>query len=987
MSIHIRETADPLSRSVSETASQSAVAVAQSDASRILQQQLQRYCKGQLRGRSFLIAGHRGAGKTTMVADALGRMPKEDAAGRLLMRPLPVFLHGPGLFGPSAEGKQAGSRAASAGADGQSRAVDGAGRAPGAGAGSGPGTGAGRGPGAGSGESAVDNRSIREDAGINNSDSTSGGANNDTNNERATGGVGNGRRGNDNDAANIDPTNGGAASRASNGNNGGNGVGAAGVSNTSGVGECGVSFAEEQAKLVLVQIILGLQRAVAKEYALAYRRRMLRLGSTQKPMVRPTGADHHELAAQFEMELFENPPAARLREFWVYADALENGVLFDAPRVAGQGALELLALNGICNAHQRISGDMTEKTQQSRRGSSNQTANTAVETKLGDVAKPIAALLGGSVAAAGTVAGGHSLGLSALVGVLTALAASVTFKRSSGWESKRERQLDMIFIPDLTLRTLDRVLPTLLDRLCDAGLAPVLVIDEMDKVPTLPQRIEGIIRYLKQLMADRVFSCFLTDRGYLEYLRINGRQEAYGRAYSYFSQPLLIAFQPVDLSNYLSELLTVSEPPPSSSDPAPAGGTLAVQTNSGGEDRLDLEVLKWVLRHRSQLHALALARELAAIHSETGEVSIAAGAVRTEYPYRIDITLQVAIELQLCAPQVLGWRMQRPEMLQCLFDALYYLTRGWLAGETSVDLSEAGREAFERTLVKRMNLEDLDPGGADLEGGASRRLALSPDDLRLLFSVVEGMVGFLSESNTPQAARANWQSAFARAAGRGVVLPEQSVLDALLLGKDSLLVVDPASSGTRFRWRYWASGTARDLTELTPEEVSALMVGTKEAVQFIRTAEQNLWRVFRRPSDPAEPDGAVYRMLAERTRVLSTTPAWTQVRDAITNFELVQQRQGNSGRLRQDCGIIGAFSAMVKSAAETIASVVEVAAFLGGLREVAVTNPVSEGMDVLSVGLHFAATDADGVRAATEAAGDDLDALFPESRVDSRRAA
>src|ERR1051326_7867727 len=103
MPIQVRETADPLSRLVSEAGSQSAVAVAQSEASRILRQELVRYCSGQLRGRSFLIAGHRGAGKTTMVADALGRIPREDPGGRLLMRPLPVFLHGPGLFeSPSA---------------------------------------------------------------------------------------------------------------------------------------------------------------------------------------------------------------------------------------------------------------------------------------------------------------------------------------------------------------------------------------------------------------------------------------------------------------------------------------------------------------------------------------------------------------------------------------------------------------------------------------------------------------------------------------------------------------------------------------------------------------------------------------------------------------------------------------------------------------------------------------------------------------------
>ena len=57
-----------------------------------------RYCDGEVTGRSFLIAGHRGAGKTTMVSNAHLQAVRE--AGRRIRaaRPLIVWLHGPSLF-------------------------------------------------------------------------------------------------------------------------------------------------------------------------------------------------------------------------------------------------------------------------------------------------------------------------------------------------------------------------------------------------------------------------------------------------------------------------------------------------------------------------------------------------------------------------------------------------------------------------------------------------------------------------------------------------------------------------------------------------------------------------------------------------------------------------------------------------------------------------------------------------------------------------
>ena len=51
--------------------------VAKSDASRLLSRELVHYRDGYIRGRSFLLSGHRGSGKTTTVLQALLEVNRE----------------------------------------------------------------------------------------------------------------------------------------------------------------------------------------------------------------------------------------------------------------------------------------------------------------------------------------------------------------------------------------------------------------------------------------------------------------------------------------------------------------------------------------------------------------------------------------------------------------------------------------------------------------------------------------------------------------------------------------------------------------------------------------------------------------------------------------------------------------------------------------------------------------------------------------------
>jgi len=903
MPIHILDSADPLSDASLSAGSDAVLRNAQSGAGRVLRLELARYCRGEVNGRSFLIAGHRGAGKTTMVADALDQVLKRSRLPvERLLRPLPIFLHGPSLFETEAH----------------------------------------------------DSEPARE---------------------------GTARRRNKDEPSEQQKM-------------------------------------AAQARVALKHIILGIHRAVVTEFARGYRQSLVE-GDANAARLASQRTALAELAAQFEIELAEDPPARRLHEFWEMAGALQSGVLFAASPRPGQGSRELVALNGMCNAHQRISGEMSALDKTAR--SDDETVEKTVGTELrgAELVKPLASVLAGAVVAAGSAAGSHGLGLSLAAGLAAALVSSLFVKSTTTTIHKQGRQTDTSFIPDLSLKTLDRILPTLIQRLRDAGLAPVLVIDELDKVRGLPDRLVGMIHFLKKLLAENVFTCFLTDRGYLEHLRLKGNGAAYAPAYSYFSHPLLIVYQPSDFDGYLDMLLKADRVAAASTstqvDPA------APMSTAVDVDKVDLEVLKWVLRHRCQLHALALAREISSLRGENATVQIAAGVVRTEYTYLIDVTFQVTIELQLAQPHVQAWLRQRPDMSQILFDALYYLSREWLQGKHQVVRSGA-IDPFLSYLVGRMNLGDLRPeGSGEFEITAEViEQTLSSDDRTFFTAVLEDMMRLLGPACSVVDVTDRWAQLPPAVAGSRTE-PVPSVLQCLLLGKFSLLRSETPDSVLPTDWRYWPSGVDRLASVSAPAgaplasaptqqpgvvlaadpvapvaaaaavtsaneaaaqaAATAALMADRESAYFaidrIKAIEENLWHGFlMRSSDAAPPDGEVFELLGDRARLLPTTPAWSRVKSAIGNIEQMRLRPnggGNPSTLVEDVRAIEGFLRMLDECAPTIARALVASAFLGAARltsDWAHVTPL--GMSTLSAGLGFAGRDVPSIDRALQALAADI---------------
>ncbi len=397
------------------------VILADSQARRILCHEMRRYCDGLVRGRSFLVAGHRGSGKTTMVDSVILELQKEALNQLLRFKPLPVYVQGPLIFNGAAEDKPAAAPSpATPPPNPLAVAIAVAGQ----------------------------------------------------------------------DSAAPAP---------------------AAAPNDDGL---------EQR--VLQQVAQALHQSLAKEYAerfhLHARRRL-----DQRDR---DGDELAELAARFQIELPEAPPPSRLRDFWRAIKLEQDGVLFNADHQRGrqQGMREMVALTGISHVYQRISGKLEEKEEQGSSQSRSSETQTGLDARWAELAKPLSALVAGGAVGSAAAASGSVLG-ALLLGVLTAFGAGLLFKMTTTTSHQRQRKIDRTFLPDLSTKTLHRVMPELFERLLAAGLAPVFVVDELDKVDDLYNRMQQLLDTMKKLFAERAFTCLLVDRGFYEQLHLREEHE------------------------------------------------------------------------------------------------------------------------------------------------------------------------------------------------------------------------------------------------------------------------------------------------------------------------------------------------------------------------------------------------------------------------------------------------------------------------------
>ncbi len=199
----------------------------------------------------------------------------------------------------------------------------------------------------------------------------------------------------------------------------------------------------------------------------------------------------HELAAQLIVELDHAPDLDALRYIWSRTGKLQCGVLFPAAnpplRDNRQGYRELLAASAVIDGYRRVAGKLEGVDGSLRQAEKIEKADRKTDWSGKDFLNPLTGLLAGGAAGAGVLMSG-AVGTvkplaAALAGLIAAVGSTSVLNYSSSRTRKNSRESKSTFTWDTSIASLDRMLPVMVERIVDAGLAPIFVVDELDKNP------------------------------------------------------------------------------------------------------------------------------------------------------------------------------------------------------------------------------------------------------------------------------------------------------------------------------------------------------------------------------------------------------------------------------------------------------------------------------------------------------------------------
>jgi hypothetical protein len=464
----------------------------------------------------------------------------------------------------------------------------------------------------------------------------------------------------------------------------------------------GMADRVEDADNLLRQIARALHIAIAREFSESFVETLPRNGN----------AEWLEAGAQLQIELQSGAKVAALRRFWDLTDRLSSGVLFERwlglPPSVGwdrQGLVELVALDVSADAYRIAIGKIEEDSLTQTDTDSREDEKGSWSDEVKSLVAPFAGLLGGAATGFGVFQGlGESAdGLTRALGSIGAallssllLTFSLSPKRTSTAESK------VRFSRDNGVGSLVWRLGGIVDRLFEAGLAPVFVIDELDKVTLerdLGTWIERRAQELKSLLTERSFFCFLTGRGLAEKLHRERTLRTYPPSYTQFSNYLFVNYLPSDLHRYIRRIL---EQRPTQ-DPA----------TQEHEDR-QAAILPYVLLFRAEMHPIDIQRELNSLILKDDEIELYPPGRGVPRADAFAFLLQIAVEAVLSDDQIQRRMREDPRFALLAVDAVYYAPRKWRTGN-DLDISQAAIDSY---LNQRRTPDDRANGVEAVEATA-----------------------------------------------------------------------------------------------------------------------------------------------------------------------------------------------------------------------------------------------------------------------------
>lgn len=484
------------------------------------------------------------------------------------------------------------------------------------------------------------------------------------------------------------------------------------------------------AEQALQQVTIALYRALAAEIASAYAMHARALDFRPPPNRRDV-RDLPELAGQVTLDLDQAPDIAALRAAWHRLGKLSGGVLW--PGIVGKsladsglsdrGVREIVALATANQAFQACTGTVEAKRTSKDGANREETRKTEARADAKDLLNRVLGLAVGAFTGAALLPS-QDLPVAVAAGLATGVVGTAAMTWSTTRSRRSERGLDYSFVIDLSVNALERDLPLVVERIREAGLAPVFIIDELDKVPRPREVIDAIIRRLKNITTDYGFFCFLTGREYFDEIEHAVEAEAFPNEHTYFSHRLLICYPPREMSAFVRGMWQPEDPPTGAGDP----GAWA---------------LVCYILHRSRLSTIDIMRAITRLSGADGRARVSRDDLLGEARFAVPVAVQLAVEHMLRRRDITARTRNDPAFAQWSVDAMYMISRAWRRGEP-VTIDPASLRAY---LVRQGRIEGKDE--------AARLLLLSemlPGDMfDLLLSHVVTLADLLCDFRALQA--------------------------------------------------------------------------------------------------------------------------------------------------------------------------------------------------------------------------------------------
>ena len=490
---------------------------------------------------------------------------------------------------------------------------------------------------------------------------------------------------------------------------------------------------------VLQELAKALARAVRDEFIASLHRHTDRsrgtLGDAEFQRYR-------QMIVQLQLTLGGVVTLAEMEGLWRDMGLMTSGCILTRDSRLGGGE-EIFTLWQTQEVYHQIAGKRTVTDKIDEKNQRERVAKTSLSVTLDKLVPSLWALLTGALAGVGLRLANEEPLVAAAGALVTALVASLTLNISSLRSFSITRRREYSFEPESGPRALPRLLSELVERLQRIGLAPVFVIDELDKIDGLDDGMHALIRQLKSFISEQACFFFLTEPGYFERRAQESELGAYPEAHTYFARRVFVSYTPADLRRWLDQLLPLAQLELADADILPqlqqvyravVGEAPAMEMPEGLpvaelvqhlveaaepaervrlSERIDdelsglrqrhqlstrhaLDAWKYLMLYRSRLHFGDLTRLLRKLQDGSGNIPIPVAPSDREFAR---ILAQVALEQAMVS--VLGEQPGR-RWHQIALDALYHPLARWEVGELTLDASEAGA----RTWAAKQALSD-----------------------------------------------------------------------------------------------------------------------------------------------------------------------------------------------------------------------------------------------------------------------------------------